>query len=69
MDLDDEQEMGEDDDEYGQEEDGDEYGGEDDEEDNLFSKSSKGGKSKNDKSKPKKSSIYADYDEFASILE
>lgn len=70
MHLDDEQEIEDDDEE--EVEDDDAYGqeDEDEEEDNVFSKATKkGGKNNKDSGKKKSASIYADYEEFASILE
>ena len=66
-----EMEMGGADDEEIDDEGGDEYGGEqdedDEEEDDIFDK--KGKSSKSNKKKKEKKSIFADYDEFAHLLE
>eukprot|EP00347_Sterkiella_histriomuscorum_P015659 403356183 len=63
-------EMGDDSEEEMDEGDADDYGDEygEEEEDNLFTKEKSNGKKSKDTKKPK-ASIYADYDEFATLLE
>ena len=62
--------MGDDSEEEMDEGDADDYGDEygEEEEDNLFTKEKSNGKKGKDTKKPK-ASIYADYDEFATLLE